>query len=379
LHRGQQEAGEKGKQPPAEKLPALEDAAELSNPEQAKAANSEVKPPNLGTGVLIKPEPPVEPGDPTTSEMQKALISLQQTLGLVLWDQKTFEELLVIDREGRVVASTFGGHTEKSALGLEYFEQGRKTTWVQPVFFSPITEQLTMVMATPIYDEYHQLIGVLAARLNLDAFFRLINDATGLGRTGETVVAKKIKNEVVFMAPTRHDAEAALNRKLAVGKGRGLEEAARGQSGHAFMADYRGVDTYSAWQHIPSLDWGLQVKIDAREAMAGVAAARDRSILIVLVIVGLVVVASFVASRALVTPLRELKEATDRISRGDFAVQLNIRSNDEIGDLADSFERMVAAIKFFREHSRPADDDDVDEEAELERAAANRSRPGDLT
>lgn len=379
LNHSQQDAKEKDKIPPPEKLPALEDADELSNPEQAAAANSDQKPGKPPGGAPApQPPEPVEPLDPDTSEAQKALVALQQTLGLVLWDQKTFEELLVIDREGRVVASTFDGHTEKSAAGLEYFEQGRKTTWVQPVFFSPITEQLTMVMATPVYDEYHQLIGVLAARLNLDAFFRLINDATGLGRTGETIVAKKIKDEVVFMAPTRHDAEAALNRKLPVGPGRGLAEAARGQSGHAFLADYRGVDTFTAWQHIPSLDWGLAVKVDADEAMAGVVAARDRSVLIVLVMVGLVVVGSFLASRALVNPLRELKEATDRISRGDFAVQLNIRSNDEIGDLADSFERMVAAIKFFREHSRRAEDD-LDDEAERIEDELRAARRGDLT
>src|SRR5688572_7710113 len=153
LHHSQQDAGEKDKIPPPEKLPALEDADELSNPEEAAAANSEQKPGKPGAPAPVPEPEPVEPRDPGTSEAQKAMIALQQTLGLVLWDQKTFEELLVIDREGRVVASTFSGHTEKSAAGLEYFEQGRKTTWVQPVFFSPITEQLTMVMATPIYDE----------------------------------------------------------------------------------------------------------------------------------------------------------------------------------------------------------------------------------
>ena len=61
-------------------------------------------------------------------------------------------------------------------------------------------------------------------------------------------------------------------------------------------------------------------------------------------------------------PLCELREAADRISRGDFDVQLDIRSRDVVGELADSFDRMVAAIKFFREHSRVEEDEETYEE-----------------
>ena len=62
----------------------------------------------------------------------------------------------------------------------------------------------------------------------------------------------------------------------------------------------------------------------------------------------LAIICSILMSRALVVPLQQLKSATERISRGDLDVRLTIHSNDEVGDLAESFERMVAAIKFFR-------------------------------
>jgi nitrogen fixation/metabolism regulation signal transduction histidine kinase len=65
-------------------------------------------------------------------------------------------------------------------------------------------------------------------------------------------------------------------------------------------------------------------------------------------------------ARAFVAPLRQLQAATERISRGDLDVSVDIRSRDEIGDLADSFERMVAAIKFFREHARHDEEDDLE-------------------
>jgi HAMP domain-containing protein len=75
----------------------------------------------------------------------------------------------------------------------------------------------------------------------------------------------------------------------------------------------------------------------------------------------LIIPASMAVARTLVQPLKDLKDAADRLSRGDFAVSLDIRSKDEIGELADSFERMVAAVKFFREQSHDIGDPQLDE------------------
>src|SRR5690606_29372793 len=89
-------------------------------------------------------------------ELEEAISEMRQTLGLILWDQAKFEELLVIDSEGRVLSSTYQHHEDRSAAELAYFRHGLRTTHVQPVFMSPITERLTMVISTPIRNEHHQ-------------------------------------------------------------------------------------------------------------------------------------------------------------------------------------------------------------------------------
>jgi HAMP domain-containing protein len=314
----------------------------------------------------------IAPEGASKESVDDAFSTLKQTLGLILWDQKEFEELLVIDPAGRVVAATFQGHEGTSAVDLDYFRSGRKATFVQPVFMSPITNELTMMIATPIRNEKLETIGVLAARLNLKRFFTLINDTTGLGETGETVVVKKIGDNIVLMAPTRNDSGAALKRKIPVGsdQARALQDAARGQSGSGVQLDYRSVDTFAAWQYVPSLEWGLLSKMDRAEAMEPVNVARDRILVMTVFAILLIIPASMAVARTLVQPLKDLKDATDRLSRGDFAVSLDIRSKDEIGELADSFERMVAAVKFFRERSRHDDDPDL-EEPSPEPAAAS--------
>ena len=365
--------------PPPEEPPEQIDDAKAIEPDGTPRPDpvpERETPPEEAPAQLPQPETEAD------RQLESARAELSQKLGLLLWDQGAFEELIVMDQSGLVKASTFREHTGKTAAPVEYFERGRRATYVQPVFRSPITNELTMVIATPIRNASNTEIGVLAARLNLKRFFRLINDYTGLGRTGETVVGKKIKEEIVFMAPTRHDADAALTRKIAVGSGvsRELQEAARGDSGRGLVTDYRGVKVYAAWRSIPSLEWGLLAKIDHDEATAPVRAARNRIIALALLVAGLVVVASIIAARALVRPLGELRVAADKISKGDFEVELDIRSGDEIGELADSFERMVAAIKYFRASALETPEADEVDAGEPTAAApeppGERSGPG---
>ena len=339
-------------------LPPLDDASTEVPPELAVADEPETPPPPGGdeaTAAELAPRP---------TPPSQGLADLRQGLGLILYDQRRFEELMVIDPDGRVIASTHEGHEGRSAADLAYYRSGLGATHLEPVFQSPITNQLTTMIATPIRDPERGVVGVLAARLNLERFFRLINDVTGLGKSGETVVVKQIDDDVVFMAPTRHDPEAALARRLPLGSeaGSALQAAARGQSGAGEVLDYRGRRVLSAWEEVPSLEWGLVVKIDREEALAPVRAAAVNMLVLLLLVIAAGVAAAVLISRALVKPLKDLKAATERISRGDFDVQLDIRSDDEVGELADSFERMVAAIKFFRAHSRPEEDEALEEE-----------------
>lgn len=350
----------------AQTTPAEAQGTDVSSLVDAEGGGGETKPGQAGpqTTDARNPAPPKRE-TPADKALAEAKAELQKVLGLILWDRQVFEELLVIADNGVVVASTLAEHQGKTAKGLDYFEQGLATTYLQPVFISPITEELTMVISSPIRQADHELIGVLAARVNLSRFFRLINDVTGLGTSGEIVVGKQRDDVVVLMAPTRHDAQAALQRSVRLGADHAipLQEAARGFEGKGVRMDYRAIETLAVWQPIPSLGWGLVVKIDYGEAMHDVRAVRLQFAFVAVALLLVVIVAAFVVSRELVRPLRVLKEATDRISRGDLDVQLEIRSNDEIGELADSFERMVAAIKFFREHARRADED-LDETSE---------------
>lgn len=314
-----------------------------------------------------KPAPPMPPvpGDPGVTPPddvggvaeRRAHAALRDVLGLLLGDQGTFEELLLIRPDGVVEASTFSEHEGKTAVGIDYYERGRGATYVQPPFVSPITKELTMVIATPIRNGAGLDIGVLAARLNLKRFFQALHDYTGLGNSGETIVVSRKDGALAFMAPTRHDGEAALRQAA---RGFGVYRAAEGQTGYGEATDYRGADVFAAWRPIPSLGWGLVTKIDRDEALSDLYDTRTDLVITTGIVVLMAIVVSLLLATSFMRPLRQLRVAADRISKGDLDVEIDINSRDEVGELADSFQRMIAAIKFFRETASGAEPSEPD-------------------
>ncbi len=83
-------------------------------------------------------------------------------------------------------------------------------------------------------------------------------------------------------------------------------------------------------------------KITAASVTTGIA------LTIVIVIVGLVF--SFIICRVISKPIIKLKNATIEIGKGKFDNQIEIKSNDEIGQLADSFNKMIIDLKKFRDN-----------------------------
>ncbi len=77
------------------------------------------------------------------------------------------------------------------------------------------------------------------------------------------------------------------------------------------------------------------------------------SFALVLMLAGLL---SFLFSRTLSRPLIALKEATDHVARGNLDHRVMITSEDEIGELAASFNRMVSDLKISTERLRDANE-----------------------
>lgn len=63
-------------------------------------------------------------------------------------------------------------------------------------------------------------------------------------------------------------------------------------------------------------------------------------------------VVSFAAAKKITDPVKHLTSVANRVSKGEIAEKVEISSSDEIGDLAESFKRMINAFKVMEAMSR---------------------------
>lgn len=123
------------------------------------------------------------------------------------------------------------------------------------------------LVSVPIKDENNIQTGILIAEVVANSIFDQIQNRIGLGETGETQLAKKIGNEVLFLNPLLKDPDAPLKRKVTIGSNSGLpiQSSSTGHIGRGASIDYLGHKVLASWRFIEAPHWGIVVKINQNE------------------------------------------------------------------------------------------------------------------
>jgi PAS domain S-box-containing protein len=279
------------------------------------------------------------------SELDSQLKTFQRIYGYL--------DLMLTDQAGKIVYVSDESHAIEldstlSGPGGLAFEEGKKGLYLTDVFTNKIRhEGFEMIISAPLHDLNGEFIGVIAFEIDMEPIYAFVQDTTGLGETGETLLGKKMGNYALFLNPLRHDKNAALKRKVKFGDlgAIPIQKAAQGKSGSGISIDYRGREIIAAWRYLPSLDCGLVTKIDTAEAFAPVKHLRNQVFLLELVVLALaVLIANFIA-KSISGPIKALHKGVEIIGRGNLDYKTGIDAKNEVGALSRSFDQMTTNLK----------------------------------
>lgn len=304
-----------------------------------------------------------------------------------------YYDLFLIDAEsGRIVYSVFKEIDFATSLYYGPFRNSNLAEAVReaadsgnPEFTSlvdyqpylPSSNSFASFVASPIYDG-EELIGVLAMQMPISQIDRIMtNDQKwseiGLGRSGESYLLGNdftLRNQSRFYLEdsegfldqlrtadaTESTIQSILRLESTIGllsvETSGSQRAVDGLSGTDIFEDYRGIPVLSAFKplEIAGLDWVIMSEIDEEEALAPIAQLRNTMALAVLVIVLISALFSVLFARGLTAPISELASAAEALSSGDLDVSIEVRRDDEIGRLAQSFQTMRDSVKSTVDH-----------------------------
>jgi two-component system, NtrC family, sensor kinase len=109
--------------------------------------------------------------------------------------------------------------------------------------------------------------------------------------------------------------------------------------------DETGTKVMSAYQTVEPLGWRVFVEEPLSEAYAPLRAAVWRTALLLVAFLVLAVVTSVYLARRLVRPIESIQVAAAKIGSGELDHRIEVSSNDELGALADEFNRMAEQLR----------------------------------
>lgn len=219
--------------------------------------------------------------------------------------------------------------------------------WTDPYFDEGIGRVLMCSYSVPLLRD-NQFEGVVVADVSLEHVRRQEWQTRYRGeyrfvisRTGTFVYHPNesfIMAESVFSLAEWHDlpALADLGREMTAGK-----------QGVVRIADFQtGQPKWCAFANVPAAGWSLAAMLPEEEVLAPVRGQLRRQICLLLAGLGLILTLVIFASGWVTRPLGRLAAAVRTVAQGNLDVRVEgIRSHDEIGQFAATFNQMVVDLK----------------------------------
>ncbi|KHE91746.1 MAG: PAS domain S-box protein [Candidatus Scalindua rubra] len=275
----------------------------------------------------------------------------------------------VCDNKGLVTIATIEEEVGRNLLNKDYIKnalQGK--TLVSSIMPSevPLVNEFdekevgvpTMFVSTPLRNKIDDIIGVVVLRVHAGTLSNMMNSLK-FGMTGESYLV----NEQGYMISESRFSDQ-LKKKGIIKKRCSLElkvtdpETGELTSGVAHCiagnngfdrngySDYTGITVLGVWHWLPEFKWGIITEIDIDE---GYGLAHNLHFIvnaILFVIAFPVILAAYLMGRQVANPILRLRALTDKIATGeDLSQRIDIKQKDEIGGLADAFNKMISSLE----------------------------------
>jgi signal transduction histidine kinase/HAMP domain-containing protein len=288
----------------------------------------------LGWTTLPMVTPNQDPMEGRRLDFLKVLRQLPAVTEAAHLDGRGREQLMV----SRLAMDRLGAGSDLSA-DPRFVEARKGKTWFGPVYFRKETEPY-MTISIP---EARDRPGVTVVDVNL----KFIWDVVSRMKIGQKGIAYVVDDKGFLVA---HPDISLVLRKVNLSNlpqvGEALKAGPEAEWKEATRAeDSNGQEVLSAYARVAPTGWLVFVEEPASAVFAPLYDAIMRTFLLLLAGAVISVLASIFLARRMVNPVRVLQQGAERIGSGDLDSQIEIRTNDELEDLANRFNTMTAQLR----------------------------------
>ena len=284
------------------------------------------------------------------------------------YDRRVFGEVFVTNKYGANIAQT--GKTSDYRQNDEHWWQmaRRDSLYVEDVEFDESAGIFSTDIAIRIDDENGHFLGIMKVVLNIEEAINIVKEARETPKYSATHFKLLNSNRQLIYSTEEYKLFEDISDELfphifhEQGKDVWYSVVEAGKSGgeEQLIASARS----GGYGDYEGLGWNLLVGQETKVIFASVAALEARLLTILVLATICAIVISLFISKTISKPITKLKDAAEAIGRGNLDTRINIESKDEIGQLADSFEKMTEDLN----NAITAKDQEITERKQAEEA-----------
>ncbi|MEW5956647.1 MAG: GAF domain-containing protein [Chloroflexota bacterium] len=276
----------------------------------------------------------------------------------------------LLDAQGVDLLDTFGTDMGSRQAKFDYFQVpfNKAISYVSPVQISPTTGRLSIYFSAPVLDSSGKIVGVIRMRYYAAILQQLIESKDP---TGQKPFAVLFSDEHIVLAHgTAPDTILKATGSLDSARLEKLQTANLLPAGSAdqlslnlpqLEQDLSNVDTQpyftaqdmtagdrvnqAAAVRLPSRPWVVAFFQSQEAFLAPIKEQTGNTVFSGALIVALITAAAFGSAHLVSSPIVRLTATARQVAAGDLTAQVAVESGGEIGQLAESFNRMTQQLR----------------------------------
>jgi diguanylate cyclase (GGDEF)-like protein len=252
-----------------------------------------------------------------------------------------YTELLILDPEGRVVASS-GVQSDVLALPPDWRAQMRSESLVVGTPYSTATDnQPQMLIAVPIGVAGERVLGALAAKVNLQS----LADTLKRFAPGESGKVYTLREDGSLIISSWDSSANVMKLRYPPGA---MQSHLDSQARPVEFTNVVGEHVVGSMRHVPGLDWVVVAEIPSAEVFGQLGHLRNVTLLIVTGMLAIAGILGYALGLFIVRPLDRLTRGAAKVAGGDLDVDLPVAKSGEVAYLTEVFNDMVARLRSSR-------------------------------
>jgi signal transduction histidine kinase len=276
------------------------------------------------------------PSEPTKRIIKNQLLEMEKK-------SRSLKKLHLLDQNGVVILSTDSTYEGKNYSKTDsYINALNKGQDLGRVFYNDNQELNFYASSQIVYDR--KMLGILLIEMDASDLISLTNDYTGLGKTGETIIAK-INKDITLLTPVRFDRNA-VNKKIAKADNHTMSHLALSnkEGFKTGVVDYRNERVIASTRYFPQTNWSMATKIDENEALLPINQIRNLLLILNFICIIFSFGMAYFLGQYLSKSLEKLTFSINKIEKEPGSGETVVKTKNELGVLINSFNKMVSNL-----------------------------------